>query len=402
MRILIISQYYLPDITAAAFRIGEMTNELVKRGHDVQVITTYPHRGENDNSLNQKLDKEINIHRVKLSSFDHKGFISYVFHYFSFAFKAILISRKIFFSKWRPQVIWTTSPPLFTGISGFVLSLIFRSPLIFDIRDIWPDSAVAAAQISQDGKAFKLGKLLEKWLYLRSDHLTCVSAPMANYLRNTVSKPVSIVYNGVSQNSTLAHRSSVKENVILYAGNIGRVQGLEMLIECFTEIYHSAKKYRKWKFVLIGDGVLKQDLELKIKQLQMQQAVFLQDAKPKAQINKEMQKARVLVFNLQDDEVFKMTIPSKVFDYMIIGIPVIAGLLGEGKSILEESGGNVLFYPDKKESFKRALAHLLDNIDAMEHKAHKNVEIVSSGYTREKETDKLCEIFSQVDKESAK
>ena len=73
MRILIISQYYLPDITAAAFRIGEMTNELVKRGHDVQVITTYPHRGENDNSLNQKLDKEINIHRVKLSSFDHKN-----------------------------------------------------------------------------------------------------------------------------------------------------------------------------------------------------------------------------------------------------------------------------------------------------------------------------------------
>ena len=398
MRILIISQYFLPDITAAAFRIGEMTDELVKQGHDVKVITSYPHRGESDNFSEQELTKDKNIYRVKLAAFNHKGLLNYLMHYFSFVFKSIWISRKIIVSKWRPQVIWTTSPPLFTGISGYVLSILLRSPLVLDIRDIWPDSAVAAGQISQDGKAFKIGKVLEKWLYSRAEHLTCVSVPMADYLRNTVNKPVSVIYNGISLSSPLIKKNAGKENIILYAGNIGRVQGLEMLIEGFAELYPSQKN-KQWKFVLIGDGVLKKELEQKIKQLKMEQAIIIKEAMPKALISKEMHKARVLVFNLQDDDVFKMTIPSKVFDYMAIGNPIISGLLGEGKSILEETGGNIVFYPGNKESFKQSLTQMLDNINSIENKSHKNIELVVSNYTRKKATESLCEIFSKFNQE---
>lgn len=394
MRILIISQYFSPDITAAAFRIGEMTDELVKQGHDVKVITTYPHRGESDDSLNQEPAEDKNIYRVKLVAFTHKGFLDYLSHYFSFVFKSIWMSRKIFASKWRPQVIWTTSPPLFTGISGYALSILFRSPLVFDIRDIWPDSAVAAGQLTLDGKAFKIGKVLEKWLYARADHLTCVSVPMADYLRNTTNTPVSVIYNGISLHSPLVEKSPVKENIIIYAGNFGRVQGLGMLIEGFAELYQ-AHNSNQWKFVLIGDGVLKKDLELKVKQLKMEQAVILKDVMPKTLVSKEMHKARVLVFNLQDDDVFKMTIPSKVFDYMAIGTPIVFGLLGEGKSILEETGANIVFYPDNKESFKQSLLKVLSNIDDLEHKAEKNRELVVSSYTREKATETLDVVFSQ-------
>ena len=96
---LIISHYFLPALTEAAFRIGEMTNELVKQGHDVQIITTYPHRGESTDCLNQELGDESNIHRVKLASFNPKGFLGYFSHYFSFVFKSIWISRKIIATK---------------------------------------------------------------------------------------------------------------------------------------------------------------------------------------------------------------------------------------------------------------------------------------------------------------
>ena len=102
----------------------------------------------------------------------------------------------LYLKKWRPQIIWATSPSLFSGISVFLLSKIFRCPFVFDIRDILPESAVSARQISSSGMAFRFGKILEAKLYDVADYMTCLSNAMAQYLRKMTSTPVTAVQNG--------------------------------------------------------------------------------------------------------------------------------------------------------------------------------------------------------------
>ena len=110
------------------------------------------------------------------------GLKNYLKHYLSFIPGSIKAAKKLKRNGWKPDVIWVSSPPLFTGISGWIIKKIMKAPFIFDIRDIWPDTAVAAGQLSETGKAYKVGRFLELFLYKRADRLTCVSTPMKKYL----------------------------------------------------------------------------------------------------------------------------------------------------------------------------------------------------------------------------
>src|SRR5699024_2084093 len=137
-KILIISQYFLPDINAASYRIDDLYSALRKLNFDVTVVTTYPQK-----FAVEEVKEDSAIHRLVLSKVEKKSFINYIKNYFGFMFKSMFYSL-FRLRKKKFDYIFVTSPPLFVALGGVLIAFLKRTKLILDIRDIWPDSAVAA------------------------------------------------------------------------------------------------------------------------------------------------------------------------------------------------------------------------------------------------------------------
>ena len=195
-----------------------------------------------------------------------KGKWNYLAHYASFMLNALFCYTVRFGRKY--DFVYATSPPLPVGLAGFLMSAIQGSQFILDIRYIWPDSAVAAGQLKKNSKLYKFGKLIEQWLYQKADLITCVSMPMAEYIKGfTKREKVVVIYNGVP-NQYLHNESYLNENNqelfqdnkinITYFGNMGYVQNLQVVLEAAKEFQEELPEVVLY---LIGDGIDKTKLE---------------------------------------------------------------------------------------------------------------------------------------------
>lgn len=393
MKILIVSQFYEPDITAGAYRISETAGLLRARGHEVRVITAEPHKS--DVEFSPQADRAEGVLRVPIVPYRGGGLTSYLIHYFSFALRATSAGMKVRMSGWQPDIIWVTSPPLFVGIAGWLLSLIMRARMVLDVRDIWPESAVAAGQISKGGIAFGLGKVLERFLYKRACRITCVSQPMANYIMTRSRTPSVVVYNGVLLSAQQSAAPTQIVNRILYAGNLGRVQGLDVLLHAFNGIVRKGG-LDGWTVEFIGTGEKESELKILARQLGCGSRVRFHRGIPKPKALAEIAHSRVLFMHLMDSDVFSLTIPSKVFDYMLTDRPILHGVRGEALTILQETGGNVEFASDDVASLTDAIHRLSADLVNYEKRAAANSNVVRSRYSREAATGALMNVFTDV------
>ena len=257
MRILLISQFFAPDITAAAFRLTDFAHLLAKRGHELKVITTHPYKAqitEVDDSRFEQLG--ISVARCHIKDVVGSGARAYLKHYMSFVRGSIRLGTGIWRRGWRPDVIYVSSPPLFVGLTGRCLAMLFRRPWVFEVRDIWPDTAVAAGQLNPHGRAYRIGRRMERYFYRSADHITCVSRPMSDYLQEESSTDVTVIYNGVPTEQiapTPRQRPDNPVKTILYAGNLGHLQELDLLIQGFVAIRRE-RGLSQWKLHLLGAG----------------------------------------------------------------------------------------------------------------------------------------------------
>ncbi len=393
MRILVVCQYYSPDITAAAFRIRETVDLLKKGGHDLRVITAEPHKSEV--AVDEAADEAEGVYRVPVSAIA-RGVRGYLSHYLLFVLRSLWVGVKQRFGSWRPDIIWTSSPPLFIGITGRTLARLYGCPMVFDIRDIWPQSAVAADQISEDGRAYKLGRILERRLYGGADHITCVSQPMADYIAAETNTPVTVIYNGVLDGPANQRRAPPAiEKRILYAGNLGRVQGLEVLINAFADSIQDGG-LPGWRFDFIGGGAFDKDLRNLVTARGIGGWVSFHPPVSKDEIFGELARSAALVINLKADKVFELTIPSKVFDYMSVGRPILYGISGEGAAILGSTGANIAFSASDGPSFAEAMRNLDANYAHLQAAAAKNPLAVRGRYSRERNVEVLVQVFEQL------
>lgn len=442
MRVLIVAQYYTPDITAAAFRIAETAELLSQWGHQVVVVTAEPHRVRVEEKLaapaaaaanagsrlrvgaaasaTTKLPepgaREPSIRRVPIDPLQGSGLKPYLRHYFSFVLRARKAGRTVIKEGFRPDVVWVSSPPLFVGLVGPALRRAGRALLrrrrtrfVLDIRDVWPDTAVAAGQISEGGSAYKLGRLLEAWLYRRCDALSCVAAPMSKYLESASGKEAAVVYNGVSEatlpevpgpeksgpEATISAVPAPGRKEVLYAGNFGRLQGLDVLLEAWARV-KDEPFYQEWSLRLLGSGVMEDDLRAQIDRLDLGSRVAIDPPVAKAEALEAMEEAGLLFLNLRPDAVFEKTIPSKLFDYLRARRPILGGIPGEGAEILRETGGNVAFPPGDVDGLEQALLAAAAEYDTLCRAAQKNLSLVRERFTREAATRRLEGLFSRV------
>ncbi len=393
LHILIVSQFYAPDITAAAFRITETADLLREDGHDVRVITTFPHKSRV--ACDDEQDARNGVYRVPVAPVDGGGARRYLSQYFSFVRRSLWLGLKQRLGPWRPDVVWTSSPPIFTGITGYALARFYRCPLVFDVRDVWPQSAVSAGQIREGGRALKLGKQLEKALYNRADHITCVSQAMADYIATRTATPTTVIYNGVLSKYAAQSRPAEIRKRILYAGNLGRVQGLDVPIRAFAAAARQGL-FNGWTLEFAGGGAVAAELTQLAAQLGMSARILFHPPMGKEQAMREMAQSALLLISLKADDVFELTIPSKVFDYLIVGRPILFGIRGEGRDILNATGGNVAFDPGDERSLFNALDLAWREFTTLEAKSAENPRAVIGKYLREHNCAKLIDVFKGV------
>jgi len=387
MKILVLSQYYTPDITAAAFRIKETVDLLRQQGCSVRVVTSKPHKSR-AGGTEERLSREEGIIRTPIFKYRGGGKWNYLAHYISFMVNAIFAG---IFRGGMANIVYATSPPLFVALSGWVVARVKGAKFVLDIRDIWPDSAVTTGQISECGALFRYAKVLEKWLYKKADLITCVAQPMADYINDFVpEKKIAIIYNGIPKANLAKHGrinklSNDKMNIV-YVGNMGYCQALDLVLEAAKSLKEVGDK--RFQFHLIGDGVEKEKLQKKKEDFFLDNVTILGPV-CKEEAIQYIHNSSALFLQLKEDATMKKTIPSKVFDYMVGGKPILFGIEGEGKALLGRIEGNLPFCSNNLKSFLDALRRMADNYQNFADLAIANRNIVEEGYTRESMVAKL-------------
>ena len=264
-----------------------------------------------------------------------------------------------------------------------------------DIRDIWPESAAVAGQISPDGFLFKAAKKVEKFVYDRASLITCVAKPMTSYIEQVSGgKKPTIIYNAIPGSMVPEEVKPINESPeklqILYVGNMGFCQNLSLVLDAAKILQERSET--GIEFLIVGNGIEKSMLEKRIEDEAINNVV-IKGVIPKSEAIELIRTTEALMLHLKDDGTMDKTIPSKVFDYMAGGRPILFGLKGEACEILGSIGGNLYYDPADAGQLADQAINLKKNYVELAKKARENLNKVKSEFLRERMVDKLEKVF---------
>ena len=364
-KILFLSDNFPPEVNAPSIRTFEHCKEWVKQGYDVTVITCNPnfpqgkvYNGYKNNLLNKEIMDGIKVVRVWSYITENSGFFKRTLDYISFGISAFFIGLFI-----KTDKIIATSPQFFVAIFGYLLSLIKRKPLILEIRDLWPDSIVAVGSLKSDSKIYLLLKKIELFLYRKAHKIVVVTYSFKKYIQQSVgtkNNKIGVYRNGVITSNLKIHdrkQINVKKKelslenkvIITYIGTHGLAHGLDFIIACAKKLEHS-----NYHFLFVGDGANKVAL-LKQKDDLGLTNVTLLDPVVKEQVSLYIQMSDYALVNLRKSEEFKNVIPSKIFENIALKKPILLGVDGESREIIESFDVGVFYEPENDSSFFAAI-----------------------------------------------
>lgn len=391
VRILFLSHFYPPEMGGAASRISGLAKWLVKFGHDVTVITGYPNypMGKIFPEYKNKKNKiefidGVKILRSKVFPVSYQSVFVRLLNYFTLFFTALwngIRKRKNF------DIIIASSPPLTIGILGLILSKIYKIPWIFDIRDIWPDVAVEAEMIKEDGIVHKLSKKLADYLYRHTTYITPVTERKLTKIEQVgipISK-MSVVPNGVDfdlinaakQKDWRSELGLENKFILAYAGLIGIAQGVNMIIETAIRL----KEENDIHFLIVGEGVEKQKLHDRAKSLKLNNVTFL-PSQLKETIPSLLTTSDIALIPLVSDKLLD-AVPSKLLEAWACKLPVILIAGGEAADIVIKAHGGIVVNSNDIESIETAIIKLQNSPGLMKEYAEDGYKYVSKHFDRE-------------------
>ena len=387
MNILLITQNYPPDIGAASFRMKSLVDKLIERKHTVTVLTGTPNRYgsfKNKNTTSEMVEKIVRIPTRKQSSTLAIRALGFV----DFFCKGYLKTKKL--AK-NADIIVSTTPQLLVAYLGALVKT-KRKPFILDIRDLWPDVMVEMGITTENRVSYKLLKKIEKKCYKKADEIIINSPAFETHVSKYTDKKIHLITNGIDdylfeELSKLEVVSFKNPFTITYAGNLGLAQQIDILAEI-------AKEFEgKFKFRIIGDGSGKKIFTEKIKEYDIQNIKIINPV-PRNELIDYYKKTDAFFVHLKDIEMFKKTIPSKMFEYIATGKPVIYGLRGVASDIMAELQGKMYaFTPSDSTGLKNVLDHLYNNLNTNIKPNEIGKKILEEKYLRSKLSTRFAEII---------
>ncbi|MEN6600154.1 MAG: glycosyltransferase family 4 protein [Rectinema sp.] len=407
MKITILSQWYPPE---TEIRIHILAKYLASKGNSVVSITGFPNypKGKIFSGYKIKLHMweemdKVKVLRLPLYPSHDNSAIKRIINYLSFALSASVISP--FFVP-MADIMWVYHPPLTIGLPALVLSRIKHMPFIYEIQDMWPETLRATGMI-KNNNLLNLIAFAAKHIYSKAAAIVVISD---GFKQNLIDKGVPEDKIYVIPNWTdekIYKKQLSNENIILnenneayhkfilvYAGNIGKAQGLDNLIE-------AAKLIPSDEIIiyLIGEGLEKKQLVEKVKNENLQNIIFLDKMSPN-DILKYYQIADALLIHLQRDPLFSITIPGKTFSYMAYGKPIICVAEGEVTRIIDEASCGVVVRPSDPEDLAKAILRLSKmSIDERKSMGENGIRFYDQKYSQQVLLDRYEMLFNKVNSE---
>ena len=368
MRILFLTDNFPPETNAPATRTYEHCLKWIDMGYKVTVITCFPNfpKGKVFEGYTNKLYQKENIDgitviRVWSYITENNGFVKRIIDYISYAVTSFLFGLFV-----KTDLIIATSPQFFTAISGSMLSVFKRTPWVMEVRDLWPDSIAAVGSMNKSSKPFKVLKKIEHHLYLSASKIVVVTDSFKKYIiKEHQIKPekVGVFKNGViinnfkkpELNDVIALKESLglKNKIIIsYLGTHGLAHGLKFILESISKISNP-----DLHFLFIGDGAEKENLIKYSKTLHLKNFTFLESV-TKSEIPLYIEISDYSLVNLKKSDEFKNVIPSKIFENIAMYKPILLGVEGESKKLIDDYEVGVCFEPENIESFLNALCDI--------------------------------------------
>lgn len=405
MKILFLTQYCPPEVGAPQNRIFEFAKQLKKFGHEVTILTAMPNypRGEIfEEYRGKKIVKEtidgIDIVRTGIYATKSKDFVKRLRNYLSFTWSSVFSGAKHIEEQ---DVIITESPPLFLGWSGYVLSKMKRAKFVFNVSDLWPESAEKLG-VLHNKAMIKASTWLEEFCYRKA---AAVTGQTKGIVDNIVSRgfdknKVHIITNGVDteffkkENKSEEFRESIgieDKFAVVYAGIHGIAQGLEVLVDAAEII----KEEKEIQIVFIGEGPEKPMLMNRVKEKKLENVTFL-PMQHKKDMPKIIASMDATVVPLKKLDIFKGALPSKMFENLASEIPIVLAVEGEAENLINSAKAGIVVEPENSKEIAEAILRLYKDKELREKLGENGREYAIRNFSREAIARKLENILLEL------
>jgi colanic acid biosynthesis glycosyl transferase WcaI len=412
MKILYVSQYFPPEMGAPAARAAELARHWAQAGHDVSILTGFPNhptgvvppewRSRLHRLVYREKNGRVEVFRTWLWPLPNRKAHERMRNYASFCLSAGLRGLGIP----SPDVIIATSPQLLVGLSGWWLSFAKRVPFVFEVRDLWPESLIAVG--AGDGQSLLHKSLsgLADFLYHRSDHIVVVSPAFKEHLtkhRHVPPEKISIVQNGVETslfapssgdaNHRLRQRIGAEGKfLVCYVGTMGWAHGLETLLDAASQLQTQRPNVL---FMLIGEGADKERIK-SIAQSRGLNNIRFFDQQPRDTIPAFISASDACLVLLKKTDVFKTVIPTKMLEFMSCARPVILGVDGQARQIVEEAGAGIVIEPESSSALVQAIHQLAANPDVGHALGQRGREYILRNLSRRQTADTYLRVLEEL------
>ena len=403
MHILFLTDNFPPEVNAPASRTFEHCREWVKAGHKVTVITGVPnfplgrvYEGYRNRLWQSEYMEGIRVIRVWTYITANAGFSRRILDYQSFMVTATLAAPFIR----RVDIVVGTSPQFFTVCAAYVVSRLKRIPFVFELRDLWPES-IRAVGAMQHSRWLNRLERLELFLYRKAARIISVTQSFRRNLavRGIPVEKVEVITNGVdiarfkpqARDTELEAELGLQGKFVAgYIGTHGMAHALETLLEAAQRLRDDPQGH-DIRILFLGDGANKQNLIEKAREMVLDNVFFL-DSVPKDQVVRYWSLLDVSIVHLKKTDLFTSVIPSKLFECMGMGIPVLHGVTGESADIVERENCGEVFEPENADALYRQLLRLKTSPDLLT-KYRAGALKAAPHYDRREQAQKLLRIL---------
>ena len=395
---------------APAARVSELSRHWVKLGHQVTVLTSFPnhptgvvypgYRGKLWHLVCNGREDGVRVVRTWLWPLPNRKPHERILNYSSFCLSSSL--RGSFLSSL--DVVIATSPQLLVGVTGWWLSKVKGIPFVLEIRDLWPESITASGVGNETSTLTRFLSSLSGFLYRACDHLVVVTPAFKKDIISKYRIPpekISVVENGVEPGLFRPEGGSggVKSElgilgkfVVSYIGTMGLAHGLTTMVEAATRLQ---RDYPDIQFILVGEGADKEALLEMARSRGLGNIRFL-PKQPREKMPDIIRASEICLVLLKKAEVFKTVIPTKMLEFMACGRPVILGVDGQARQVMEEAGAGIFVEPEDPNALVRAVTQLHHNADLRRTLGRNGRHFIVKHLSRKKTAEQYISVLKEV------
>ena len=374
MNVLYFSQYFPPENTASSRRAYDTAYGLVAAGHQVTLIVEVPNHPQGiipqefaGKLFQRKKMDGLDVIYVWVKASPVKDFHSRLFFYFSYMITAILAG--LFVARQRYDVVFSTSPPLFVGGAGLVVSWLRRTPFVFEAIDLWPEAAVTVGEL-KNPRFIRWATRLEEACYRRAEKIFLTAQEMIERLveRGMPREKLVLIRNGArtdlffkDTNARAKIRAELDFTdafVVLFAG----LHGLAYDLLGLMNVAHLLRDEKDIHFLLVGDGILKEQMQKRAIELNLSNVMFL-PTQSRERIPAYFNASDALVVPMREPHIVG-TLPVKIYDAMASELPLIVAAEGEPVTVVLESDAGVVVSPENAEKLAEMILSVRKDKDA--------------------------------------